>query len=267
MIVTDDGETHWIPEVEEDIKPTKGKVFVPMKDCIKMYENYAYQSGFDTRLSTDRKIKNNKVRQKYIVCNKEGKVKGVNIDTLNEENSGKRKRISSVQVTGCAAHIVFTLVEGGDKYFIERFEERHNHQLNSIHHRHLMKRQRQLGISEKVFIQKVSTSNIGATRAHHIYSQIQGSHKNTHGTVADFKNYKNKINCFIGSSDAQMLVNRMENRRDCVPNFSFYHKVKENTELECLFWADEIAKSNFKEFGDIISFDATYRTNRQVHHS
>nr|XP_043611653.1 protein FAR-RED ELONGATED HYPOCOTYL 3-like [Erigeron canadensis] len=32
--------------------------------------------------------------------------------------------------------------------------------------------------------------------------------------------------------------------------------------LAGLFWADEIARQNYIEFGDIISFDATYRTNR-----
>nr|XP_043633685.1 putative protein FAR1-RELATED SEQUENCE 10 [Erigeron canadensis] len=103
MIETDEGEICCIPEVEEDVRPVKGQVFDTIDDCIEMYERYAYQAGFDTR---------------------------------------------------------------------------------------------------------------------------------------------------------------MENRREHVPNFTFEYKVKDNSELECMFWADETAKANFKEFGDIISFDATYRTNR-----
>nr|XP_043630262.1 protein FAR1-RELATED SEQUENCE 5-like [Erigeron canadensis] len=235
MIETDEGEICWILEVEEDVRPVKGQVFDTIDDCIEMYERYAYQAG---------------------------KPQGVSIDTLNHENSGKRVRISSLQVTGCEAHVIFKLIEGRQSYILDEFEEKHNHQLNSVEHRHLSRRQRKLGISEMTFINKVSTSNIGATRAHHTYNNMLGSYKNTHGTVNDFKNYKNKINCFISSSDAQMLVNRMENRREHVPNFTFEYKVKDNSELECMFWADETAKVNFKEFGDIISFDATYRTNR-----
>ncbi|GKC98107.1 zinc finger, SWIM-type containing protein [Tanacetum coccineum] len=65
----------------------------------------------------------------------------------------------------------------------------------------------------------------------------------------------------LGESDAQMLINKMENRKKFVPNFTFHYLV-ENSELVAMFWADEVAKCNYKEFGDIISFDATFRTNK-----
>ncbi|GJT28890.1 FAR1-related sequence 5-like protein [Tanacetum coccineum] len=37
---------------------------------------------------------------------------------------------------------------------------------------------------------------------------------------------------------------------------------KENSELVAMFWADEVAKCNYKEFGDIVSFDATFNSNK-----
>nr|GFA95491.1 protein FAR1-related sequence 5-like [Tanacetum cinerariifolium] len=60
-----------------------------------------------------------------------------------------------------------------------------------------------------------------------------------------------------GESDAQMLINKMENRKNFVPNFKFQYLV-ENSELVAMFWADEVAKCNYKDFRDIISFDATF---------
>nr|GEX00225.1 protein FAR1-related sequence 5-like [Tanacetum cinerariifolium] len=36
----------------------------------------------------------------------------------------------------------------------------------------------------------------------------------------------------------------------------------ENSELIAMFWADEVAKCNYKEFGDIVSFDATFNSNK-----
>ncbi|CAI9294868.1 unnamed protein product [Lactuca saligna] len=63
--------------------------------------------------------------------------------------------------------------------------------------------------------------------------------------------------CAAGGSDAQMLNNRKEN----VKNFSFDYRV-ENKQLNALFWADETSKRNYKEFGDVVSFEATFRTNR-----
>ncbi|GJV89733.1 FAR1-related sequence 5-like protein, partial [Tanacetum coccineum] len=40
-----------------------------------------------------------------------------------------------------------------------------------------------------------------------------------------------------------------------------YHKAV-NDELSRMFWADETMKCNYIAFGDVVSFDATYRTNR-----
>ncbi|GJR39826.1 ribonuclease H-like domain-containing protein [Tanacetum coccineum] len=63
-----------------------------------------------------------------------------------------------------------------------------------------------------------------------------------------------------GESDTQMLITKMENRKMYVPNFTFQYMV-ENSELVAMFWADEVAKCNYKEFGDIVSFDATFNSN------
>nr|GEV45321.1 hypothetical protein [Tanacetum cinerariifolium] len=46
-----------------------------------------------------------------------------------------------------------------------------------------------------------------------------------------------------------------------VLNFTFKYKV-ENSELVAMFWADEVAKCNYKDFGDIVYFDATSNSNK-----
>ena len=94
-----------------------------------------------------------------------------------------------------------------------------------------------------------------------VLSNIKGGYNVKGGTATDFKNYRRDLNCLVGEKDAQMVVNSMESKRLYVPNFSFEHKI-EDGRLSCLFWADEISKRNYKEFGDIVSFDATFRTNK-----
>ncbi|GJU99870.1 C2 calcium-dependent membrane-targeting protein [Tanacetum coccineum] len=115
--------------------------------------------------------------------------------------------------------------------------------------------------AEKMFFVKASTFKLGATRAHNLYSRMKGFAQYVHGTSDDFKNHIRDVNAFIGESDAQMLVSKMENRKKFMPNFTFQYKV-ENSELVAMFWANEVAKCNYKEFGDIISFYATFRTNK-----
>ncbi|GKD42049.1 hypothetical protein Tco_1266694 [Tanacetum coccineum] len=84
-----------------------------------------------------------------------------------------------------------------------------------------------------------STLKLGATRAHNLYSRMKGGAQYVHGTSDDFKNHIRDINAFIGESDAQMLINEMENRKKFMPNFTFQYKV-ENSGLVAMFWADEV---------------------------
>ncbi|GKA25481.1 FAR1-related sequence 5-like protein [Tanacetum coccineum] len=113
---------------------------------------------------------------------------------------------------------------------------------------------------EKMFVVKAATNKIGATRAYNLLSSMKGGYEYVHGTIDDFKNHQRDVNVFIGESDAQMLINKMKNRKMYVPNFTFQYKV-ENSKLVAMFWADEVAKCNYKEFGDIVSFDATFNSN------
>ncbi|GKB55376.1 FAR1-related sequence 5-like protein, partial [Tanacetum coccineum] len=78
----------------------------------------------------------------------------------------------------------------------------------------------------------------------------------------EVKKIRAKVNKIrSGESDAQMLINKMENRKMYVSNFTFQYKV-ENSELVVMFWADEVVKCNYKEFRDIVSFDATFNSNK-----
>nr|GEV25484.1 hypothetical protein [Tanacetum cinerariifolium] len=62
---------------------------------------------------------------------------------------------------------------------------------------------------------------------------MKGGYEYVHETTDDFKNHQRDVNVFI-----------------------------ENSELVAMFWADEVAKCNYKEFGDIVSFDATFNSNK-----
>ncbi|GJT78791.1 protein FAR1-related sequence 5 [Tanacetum coccineum] len=116
-----------------------------------------------------------------------------------------------------------------------------NHELDTGEYKHLSKTERQLTYMEQAFIVKAASVNIGATRAHHLLTGIKGSYLLVHGTTVDFKNFFRSVNCYIGDSDAQMLIHKMENRKK---------------------HADEVSKYNYREFGDVVSFDATFKTNK-----
>nr|GEY34456.1 hypothetical protein [Tanacetum cinerariifolium] len=119
---------------------------------------------------------------------------------------------------------------------------------------------------EKMFVVKAATNKIGVTRAYNLLSSMKGGYEYVHGTTGDFKNHQRDVNVFIGESDVQMLIKKMENRKMYVPNCTFQYKV-ENSKLVAMFWADEVAKCNYKEFGDMVSFDATFNSNKTTSRS
>nr|GEW56450.1 hypothetical protein [Tanacetum cinerariifolium] len=55
------------------------------------------------------------------------------------------------------------------------------------------------------------------------------------------------------------------NRKKHVSDFSFDYLV-ENVELTAIFRADEVSKYNYREFGYVVSFDATFKTNNIDNH-
>ncbi|GJT31227.1 FAR1-related sequence 5-like protein [Tanacetum coccineum] len=257
---TPDGLIYWEPHVEGIPIPVEGTYYDTIDEALDMYTKYAEMAGFEVKKGGQRLTKSGAVQHKYLMCNKEGVPKGINIDTLDPEYN-KQKRNTTAHVTGCKARIRLVMDIVSAKYKLVEFKPKHNHILIPKEYKHFTKKQRKMNQSEKMFVVKAATNKIGATRAHNLYCSMKGGYEYVHGTTDDFKNHQRDVNQFIGESDAQMLINKMENRKKYVPNFTFQYKV-ENSELVAMFWADEVAKCNYKEFGDIVSFDATFNSNK-----
>lgn len=95
-------------------------------------------------------------------------------------------------------------------------------------------------------------------------SAIKGGIEVSGGTTRDHINFKRDVVHFVGNKDAQMLINKLKKRRDYCPEYFFFEYKVEGKELIAIFWADETARRNYREFGDTISFDATYRINKHA---
>ncbi|GJZ16636.1 FAR1-related sequence 5-like protein [Tanacetum coccineum] len=229
---TPSGTIYYIPQVSADVLLVKGTVYDSVEDCVVAYMKYATEAGFVVRRSCQKRMLNGDVKQKYLVCNRMGCPKGIHVDTTRFR-----------------------------KFVLHMFDTIHNHELEREEYKHLSKTERQLTYMEQAFIVKAASVDIGATRAHQLLTGIKGSYLLLHGTTVDFKNFFRSVNCYIGDSDAQMLIHKMENRKKHASDFSFDYLV-ENVELTAIFWADEDSKYNYREFGDVVSFDVTFKINK-----
>ncbi|PWA57679.1 FAR1 DNA binding domain-containing protein [Artemisia annua] len=98
---TPGGSVYWVPHVDERITvPEEGKSYDTIDEAIEMYSNYAEAAGFQIKKAGQKTNKSGIVTLKYLMCNKEGAPRHVNIDTLDAKHSGKQKRQTTIHVTG-----------------------------------------------------------------------------------------------------------------------------------------------------------------------
>ncbi|XP_052627024.1 protein FAR1-RELATED SEQUENCE 5-like [Lactuca sativa] len=165
-----------------------------------------------------------------------------NIDTLTSKRLKKQERKSYSKVTGCMAMIGFDRNVATNKITVYAFEDAHNHPLTEFNEENICSPNHRLSIFDQELIVKASTINIGATKAHKLRASLKGGYDNLPATKNDFKNFWRDYTNIVGPNDAQCVL--------------------DDDVLNAMFWVDETGRENYSKFSDVISMDATYRTNR-----
>ncbi|GKA57407.1 FAR1-related sequence 5-like protein [Tanacetum coccineum] len=267
---TPNGTPYWVPDVPEDEKPKEGLLFDSYNDAYETYLVYSQKARFNIRKGGFKR-KNGQKTHAYFQCNRAGKPRrSKEVNTLNEvdgddgENSAskKRKRHNKSQAINYPAKLCLKKINGTESYEVLGFVENHNHPLMNLNNMDLSRARRQLHFDDYIFIHRASMSNLGPTRAHRLKAALVGGYDKVRGTSTDYCNFKRCVNSFIGDRDAQMLVDKMCKRKLHVPEFCFEYYTLPSKELVRLFWADETMKCNYVAFGDVVSFDATFHTNK-----
>ncbi|XP_057808953.1 protein FAR1-RELATED SEQUENCE 5-like [Salvia miltiorrhiza] len=232
----------YFPQCPDSIKPYHGQKFDTLPQAQEFYKKYATACGFETRLSAIHRSSDGTITSRYIVCRRQGvwqKAKG-SIMQANESKAKKRKTTSCK--IACMARAVFKLSTGG-RYKITEFNEDHTHSMVPVDTRNLMHSNRNVDEFQQRLIISGIKANIGLMRTFRLAKEILGSYDDVGCTGNDFKNF---------ARDLKELGN----------GFKFFHHVDEDNKLCRQIWADEISIKNYKLFGDAVSFDATYCTNR-----
>ncbi|KAH6769746.1 hypothetical protein C2S52_014549 [Perilla frutescens var. hirtella] len=105
-------------------------------------------------------------------------------------------------------------------------------------------------------------ANVGLMRCYKLFKQVVGGYSNVGCTSSDVKNFTRDLRAYIDGADAQMILDNLFRKRELCPAFFFDYCVNADDQLTRLMWVDPICRRNFALFGDIVSFDATYSTNR-----
>ncbi|XP_052193928.1 protein FAR1-RELATED SEQUENCE 5-like [Diospyros lotus] len=241
-----------LPEEDSDLIPKVGMKFNEEKDVFEFYKRYASHVGFPVKRMSSRKGDDGVLRYVGYACSREGK--------RNITASTSLKPQPTVQL-GCKARIsACSDVLGTWRITIVHLE--HNHKTSPTKSR-LYRCNRQLSEHVK---RQLEVNDIARIPLHKSYNSavVEASgYENLTFVEKDCKNYIDQVRRLrLGEGDAAAIQAYFSKMQAFCPSFYFSVDLDEEGRLKNIFWADNRCKQAFKEFGDVVTFDTTYLTNR-----
>ncbi|XP_062147753.1 uncharacterized protein LOC133856714 [Alnus glutinosa] len=90
-----------------------------------------------------------------------------------------------------------------------------------------------------------------------------GGYKNLSFGEKDCRNYINKVrNELLGEGDAEAFLKYLMRMQEKNDRFFYVIDLDEESRLKNVFWADARSRAAYESFGDVITFDTTYLTNK-----
>ncbi|GMP64521.1 hypothetical protein CsSME_00025792 [Camellia sinensis var. sinensis] len=246
----------YIPEGDPDLEPYEGMEFESEEAAKAFYNSYGRRVGFSTRVSSSRRSrKDGAIIQRSFVCAKEG------FRNLNEKRTKDReiKRPRTITRVGCKASLSVKIQDSSGKWVVSGFVKEHNHELVPPDQVHCLRSHRQISGPAKTLIDTLQAAGMGPRRIMSVLIKEYGGISKVGFTEVDCRNYirTNRQRSFEG--DIQLLLDYL--RQMHAENPSFFYAVQ-GDETGNVFWADPKAKMNYTYFGDTVTFDTTYRSNR-----
>ncbi|KAK9749690.1 hypothetical protein RND81_02G143900 [Saponaria officinalis] len=248
-----------------------GHEFLHLEEVMEFYKVYALASGFDVRRYTTKKWRDGTIKSKLLVCNRQGSSYAKKVNKVDVEDripavggeltvSDKPRRKTKVRRIGCKARLRVSSVKG--VLVVDRFHAGHNHELVEVKDRQFQKLARRLQKYHKELIVFNSRLKIGASKTYNMCKEHVNGFENIGASLNDFKNFSRDVKCYINKRDRQLFIDRFRNLAETRDDFYFDYEVDADNSLVRAVWADCTARRNYSVFGDAVSFNPTYSTNK-----
>ncbi|KAL7116770.1 hypothetical protein ACP275_03G026100 [Erythranthe tilingii] len=241
------------------IEPCKGMVFDNPKDAQTFYTRYARRVGFGIRKNHTRLSQSDKllIGVDY-TCSREGQPK-----QSNEGKTKSSKTNQSETKIGCKAMMSVSLRREEEKWVVTIFVTDHNHELYTPRTTSLLRGHRKITPAQKNLINVLNESGIPATKIMSVLSHGSGGETNVGCALIDVQNHiGNKRRELLKEGDAQRMYNYFMECQSKNPGFVYSIQLDDNNRMGNCFWADTRSRLAYQYFGDVVTFDATYLTNR-----
>ncbi|KAI8538633.1 hypothetical protein RHMOL_Rhmol09G0119500 [Rhododendron molle] len=245
-------------EFVNECTPCIGMEFESEDVAYRIYCEYERILGFCVRKDYISKSKTDGVMiNRKFVCSKEG-VKRVDKRTPTTSLGRLETR------TNCKAFLYISLDRASLKWTVKRFDETHNHLLHIPETVQMMRNQRGLTESQGITVEIAEATGLPLKLSHDLISAQSGGKENIGFMREDIKSYlRAKRGRDLQYGEAGALLRYFQ--KQTMDNPYFFHGMQLDVDemITNIFWADHEMIRDYGLFGDTLSFDTTFRTNKE----
>lgn len=229
------------------LEPRQNMEFESHEEAYLFYKEYAKSAGFGTaKLSSRRSRATKEFIDAKFSCIRYGN-KQQSDDAVNPRPSPK---------IGCKASMHVKRRQDRDrKWYVYSFVKEHNHELLPAQAHFFRSHRNADPLKNDARMRR--RKNLTAV------SKLFGAYQNIEGMDHYLRNQHDKgRNLVLEPGDAQVLLELFMHMQEENPKFFYAVDLNEEHKLRNVFWVDVKGMEDFNSFGDVVSFDTTYFTNK-----
>lgn len=239
---------------DPNLEPFEGMEFDSEQAARIFYNSYARRIGFSTRVSVyQRSRRDGSIICRQIVCSREGFRRG------SSENRSKRQR--TITRVGCKAQMTVKK-QGSGKWAVSKLVKEHNHELVPPDKVHCLRSHRHVSGPARSLIDTLQAAGMGPSGVMSVLIKESGGVNNVGFTKVDCQNYMSSSRQRTLGSGGQVVIDNLKQMQAEDPSFFCAFQGDFENTTGNIFWADANSRMNYSYFGDTVTFDTTYRTNR-----
>ncbi|KAM6547360.1 hypothetical protein CsatB_019036 [Cannabis sativa] len=243
-------------KIEDEAIPKIGMEFITEGEAYDFYNAYAYKIGFSIRRSKMHKDLDGRITDRIFCCSCEGHREKDKRDATVKSHRAETR-------FGCLARMKINSHQNS-RYRVVDFVMEHTHVTSSPSKSHLHRSQRRLTLAQAAEIDLADISGITPKASYDLMARRVGGRENLGYTIVDCRNYlqsKRTIQMRLG--DTGGILEYLQRMQLEDPAFVSAIQADEDDMITNIFWADGRMMADYFYFGDVVSFDTTYKKNKE----
>ncbi|XP_050216197.1 protein FAR1-RELATED SEQUENCE 6-like [Mercurialis annua] len=232
--------------------PKVGMMFNSEEEVYSFYIRYAQKEGFGITKSRTKNGVDGNLKYYSLACVRAGK----------RISTAKNSFIPRPSIKNSCKAKINIIIGSGQKFSISSVFLDHNHQLSPQKSR-LFRCNKNIDEYVRRRLEVNDQADISLNKNFHSLALEVGGYENLMCTEKDCRNYISKAREIrLGVGDAKAFRNYFSRMQMRNPSFFYVIDMDEDRRLKNVFWADARSIAAYESFGDVISFDSTYLTNK-----